>query len=265
MEREEDEADAAEAALRAGRAGRAARARPRDPARERRREAMEWGCAARGRGARRYVGGKVAFATEHKTQFSLPRSTITHSPPPPEHEARSAVAAPPPARRAGAARVFFTTQRSCPRSLIFSTSHMSSKKAGAAAASASGKAKGAKAEVLQFKSPAEFFAENQNIAGFDNVRVQCWARGQKSDPPFLTPPTTLRSLSPRPAGRQGPLHDHPRVCGKLAGRESLPQMRHRVCFPPLNPPLSPPPPSSHRVLFLWRRPPSPRAASRTLR
>ena len=26
-------------------------------------------------------------------------------------------------------------------------------------------------EVLTFKSPAEFFAENQNIAGFDNVSV----------------------------------------------------------------------------------------------
>jgi hypothetical protein len=26
-------------------------------------------------------------------------------------------------------------------------------------------------ESLKFKSPAEFFAENQNIAGFDNVRV----------------------------------------------------------------------------------------------
>ena len=25
-------------------------------------------------------------------------------------------------------------------------------------------------EVLQFRSPAEFFAENQNIAGFDNAR-----------------------------------------------------------------------------------------------
>lgn len=25
-------------------------------------------------------------------------------------------------------------------------------------------------EVVQFRSPAEFFAENQNIAGFDNVR-----------------------------------------------------------------------------------------------
>jgi hypothetical protein len=32
------------------------------------------------------------------------------------------------------------------------------------------KAKAApKGEVLRFKSPAEFFAENQNIAGFDNV------------------------------------------------------------------------------------------------
>lgn len=27
----------------------------------------------------------------------------------------------------------------------------------------------AKAEALQQKSPAEFFAENKNIAGFDNV------------------------------------------------------------------------------------------------
>jgi DNA topoisomerase VI subunit B len=26
-----------------------------------------------------------------------------------------------------------------------------------------------KADVLQQKSPAEFFAENKNIAGFDNV------------------------------------------------------------------------------------------------
>ena len=28
-----------------------------------------------------------------------------------------------------------------------------------------------KADVLQQKSPAEFFAENKNIAGFDNVRA----------------------------------------------------------------------------------------------
>lgn len=28
-----------------------------------------------------------------------------------------------------------------------------------------------KADVLQQKSPAEFFAENKNIAGFDNVSV----------------------------------------------------------------------------------------------
>jgi DNA topoisomerase VI subunit B len=30
--------------------------------------------------------------------------------------------------------------------------------------------KRARGEQIQFKSPAEFFAENQNIAGFDNVR-----------------------------------------------------------------------------------------------
>ncbi len=29
--------------------------------------------------------------------------------------------------------------------------------------------KTAKADLLQQKSPAEFFAENKNIAGFDNV------------------------------------------------------------------------------------------------
>lgn len=31
-------------------------------------------------------------------------------------------------------------------------------------------------EVVQLKSPAEFFAENQNIAGFDNVRRRAAAR-----------------------------------------------------------------------------------------
>ena len=29
---------------------------------------------------------------------------------------------------------------------------------------------GKKADVMQQKSPAEFFADNRNIAGFDNVR-----------------------------------------------------------------------------------------------
>jgi hypothetical protein len=45
-----------------------------------------------------------------------------------------------------------------------------------------GKGKGGpKAEVLQFKSPAEFFAENQNIAGFDNVSSSAWApRGSEA-------------------------------------------------------------------------------------
>ena len=36
------------------------------------------------------------------------------------------------------------------------------------------KGKAAKgADVLQQKSPAEFFAENKNIAGFDNVSLAC--------------------------------------------------------------------------------------------
>jgi len=40
------------------------------------------------------------------------------------------------------------------------------KRAGSAAAAAAG------VEALQFKSPAEFFAEHQAIAGFDNVRAR---------------------------------------------------------------------------------------------
>lgn len=32
-----------------------------------------------------------------------------------------------------------------------------------------------KADVLQQKSPAEFFADNRTIAGFDNVSGQLWA------------------------------------------------------------------------------------------
>lgn len=42
---------------------------------------------------------------------------------------------------------------------------MSAKKAAAAAG------KGGGGEKLEFRSPAEFFASNQNIAGFDNVRA----------------------------------------------------------------------------------------------
>jgi DNA topoisomerase VI subunit B len=35
-------------------------------------------------------------------------------------------------------------------------------------------------DVLQQKSPAEFFAENKNIAGFDNVRKWKWnERGRR--------------------------------------------------------------------------------------
>ncbi len=35
--------------------------------------------------------------------------------------------------------------------------------------------KAAKGDVLQQKSPAEFFADNRTIAGFDNVRRRCVA------------------------------------------------------------------------------------------
>lgn len=44
------------------------------------------------------------------------------------------------------------------------------KDAPAAAAAPAGAKKGKKGDALVQKSPAEFFAENKNIAGFDNVR-----------------------------------------------------------------------------------------------
>lgn len=66
----------------------------------------------------------------------------------------------------------------------------------------------AKADVLQQKSPAEFFAENKNIAGFDNVRgaraggVLCAVAAWRADQPrscLLLQPgkclyTTIREL-----------------------------------------------------------------------
>jgi len=39
-----------------------------------------------------------------------------------------------------------------------------------------------KADVLQQKSPAEFFAENKNIAGFDNVSD--WRANRLTNPCF---------------------------------------------------------------------------------
>ena len=43
---------------------------------------------------------------------------------------------------------------------------------------------------LQTKTPAEFFAENRNIAGFDNVRLRCNARA----------PPPRRAAAPRASG-----------------------------------------------------------------
>jgi DNA topoisomerase VI subunit B len=67
--------------------------------------------------------------------------------------------------------------------------------------------KAGKKSELQQKSPAEFFAENKNIAGFDNVRPPPRAPGAPSAHSafFLTPPahpsqpgkslyTTIREL-----------------------------------------------------------------------
>lgn len=42
-----------------------------------------------------------------------------------------------------------------------------------------------KADVLLQKSPAEFFAENKNIAGFDNVsKLTFWRNANSRSPSF---------------------------------------------------------------------------------
>ena len=52
--------------------------------------------------------------------------------------------------------------------------------------------KAAKGDVLQQKSPAEFFADNRTIAGFDNVRRRC-APARRFRSPAL-PSTVMRQL-----------------------------------------------------------------------
>ena len=65
-----------------------------------------------------------------------------------------------------------------------------------------------KAEALQQKSPAEFFAENKNIAGFDNVSSSKLHRlaGQM---PFIVQYVYCF------AAWQMFVHQHQRACGKL--------------------------------------------------
>ena len=41
------------------------------------------------------------------------------------------------------------------------------------------KTKAKKADLIEQKSPAEFFAENKNIAGFDNVSSNSHARAKE--------------------------------------------------------------------------------------
>ncbi len=95
------------------------------------------------------------------------------------------------------------------------------------------------ADVLQQKSPAEFFADNKNIAGFDNVsisrlivelcqtpelRIICyalhaWQRAAMSSPAFLSSIAQYSAVSmphlpfllflASSAARQMSLYDHP--------------------------------------------------------
>jgi hypothetical protein len=93
-------------------------------------------------------------------------------------------------------------------------------------------------EVVNFKSPAEFFAENQNIAGFDNVRGTYKERrkgkGFGRDSSFCLLPfffgnrdqtntekdgrglTLLytQSVLP-PLAREIVIHNYPRACGEF--------------------------------------------------
>lgn len=63
-------------------------------------------------------------------------------------------------------------------------------------------------DSLVQKSPAEFFAENKNIAGFDNVSL----KRPLAFAIMKWPRLTLSSMLPRSAARQMPVHHHPRAC-----------------------------------------------------
>ena len=76
--------------------------------------------------------------------------------------------------------------------------------------------KAPKGDVLQQKSPAEFFADNRTIAGFDNVCRGAWGlrgrlpavlqRRHHARPPCAQQPLLLPL--PPCAARQVPVHHH---------------------------------------------------------
>lgn len=66
-------------------------------------------------------------------------------------------------------------------------------------------------EEVTIQSPAQFFAENQNIAGFDNVGSAALAPSRAPALPLTAP----QLLTP---GGESALHDHPGACGELARR-----------------------------------------------
>lgn len=67
-----------------------------------------------------------------------------------------------------------------------------------------------KTDVLEQKSPAEFFAENKNIAGFDNVSsVSLWTG--------FVEPAEFRLKTGCLAAREEPVHYCERACGKFLG------------------------------------------------
>ena len=90
---------------------------------------------------------------------------------------------------------------------------------GGAPSKAGGSSAAKAGEALKFKSPAEFFAEHQNIAGFDNVGARgVLARGIVACRCASQACVWLRGvLGLFVAGGQGHVHHRAGVCGERAG------------------------------------------------
>lgn len=72
-----------------------------------------------------------------------------------------------------------------------------------------------KADVLEQKSPAEFFAENKNIAGFDNVSLE-HSKNLSAPHPLYCNDIDFLIQGPA-AAREVPLYHCQRACGECTG------------------------------------------------
>lgn len=70
---------------------------------------------------------------------------------------------------------------------------------------------------LQQKSPAEFFAENKNIAGFDNVSAAVLCVQVRLHATIALPPVAALLHVCMLAAGQMLVHDREGACGELSG------------------------------------------------